>query len=176
MATGTVILFPGGIGADGTGSGNNSAALSYRVSTGTQTANTPKAAFVELLLDPTTDEHWLYSFMMPFNYASGGTLRGTIKSAATSGNVIMKAGQVSIIVSSTATNAAVYAAADLSSAIAIAGTAGQEVQFTITLTMTNAAAGRHILIFGGRDADNASDTVNANDVELTTLNFEYTTT
>ncbi len=171
MSTGYIILFPGGLAPDGSGSGNNTAALNYTVSTGTQTSNTPKVANFSLLFDPTTDEHWMFHFQLPGDYASGGTLRGKIRSAAITGNVIMKAG---ISESTGDVTNDVFLAADLSSAIAVSGTANQEVEFTITLTMTSVAANDNIVVFIGRDADNASDTVNNNDVELDVLNFEYT--
>lgn len=173
MSIGYILLFPGGLAPDGSGSGNNTAGLNYTVSTGAQTTNTPKVSHFSLLFDPTTDEHWMFHFQMPGDYASGGTLRGKIRSAATSGNVIMKAG---ISESTGDVTNDVFLAADLSSAIAISGTANQEVEFTIALTMTNVAANDNVVIFIGRDADNASDTVNSNDVELDVLSFEYTTT
>lgn len=172
MATGFVHLFPGGYAPDGSGSGNNSAALDYQVSSGTQTTNTPKLSRMRLLFDPATDEHWLFGFKMPGDYASGGTLRGSMSSAATSGNVIWKGG---IGEASGANSDDLFLAADVSSATAVSGTAETEVEFTISLTMTSIAANDPVTLFVGRDADNASDTVNSNDVYLYSLTFEYTT-
>lgn len=171
MASGYVVLFPGGGAPDGSGTGNNTAALSYEVSTGSQTANTPKVTRYKLLFDPTTDEHWLFQFKMPGDYASGGTLRGQIGVAAVSpGNVIMKGG---ISESSGNRTDDVFLAGDVSAAVTMPGTANQGTEFTLALTMTNIVANDEVVVFLGRDADNASDTVNANDVELTSLNFEY---
>ncbi len=176
MATGHVILFPGGWAPDGSGTGNNPAALSYEVSTGTQTTNTPKVTQIKLLFDGATDEHWIFGFLMPSDYLSGGTLRGKVKfTTATSGTAIMKAGQKSSTDSSTDDDASVYVAADVSSSITAPGTQGQTIGFTITLTTTDMAASRKINIFIGRDPDNASDTITT-DLELLDLNFEYTTT
>ncbi len=172
MGTGYILLFPGGTAPDGSGTGNNSAALSYVVSTGTQTANTPKVSRLILSFDATTDEHWLFQFQMPGDYGSGGTFRGKIKSAATTGNVIMKGG---ISESTGDVTDDLFLAADTSAATAVSGTANTEVAFTITLTVTNIAANDEVVIFIGRDADNASDTVDANDIDLTSLTFEYTT-
>lgn len=173
MATGYIFLFPGGFAPDGSGSGNNTAALSYEVSTGTQTTNTPKVSRLKLLFDPTTDEHWIFQFKMPGDYASGGTLRGQLGvNAVSPGNVIMKAG---ISESSGNRTDDLFLAADVSSAIAMPGTAQQGTEFTVALTMTSIVANDEVVIFVGRDADNASDTVNSNDVELTSLTFEYTT-
>lgn len=176
MATAYVQLFPGGVGADNTGSGNNSAALSMDVSTGTQTTNTPKATALKLLFDATTDEHWLFNLLTPGDYASGGTLRGVAKfTSATTGNAIMKAGQVSSTDASTDDDAVVFAAGDLSASIAAPGTQGQTVSFTIALTATNMAANKTMRLFIGRDPDHASDTA-IGDLELLSLNLEYTTT
>jgi len=175
MATGYINLFPGGVAPDGSGTGNNTAALSYEVSTGTQTSNTPKATQLKLLFDAATDEHWLFSFMLPGDYASGGTLRLKAKmTSATTGNVVMKAGQVTDIDSSTADGSKVFAAGDVSAATAVPATAGQTFEITITLTTTDMAANRHCVIFIGRDADNVNDTATG-DLELLSANFEYVT-
>ena len=175
MATGYLQLFPGGCATDGSGSGNNTAALSYEVSTGTQTTNTPKATQLKLLFDATTDEHWCFTFAIPGDYSSGGTLRGVAKfTSATTNNAIMKAGQVTSVDASTDDDAVVYAAADVSGSIAAPGTQGQTVTFTIALTATNMAASRKCALFIGRDPDNASDTATG-DLELLTLVLEYTT-
>jgi hypothetical protein len=174
MATGVILLFPGGFGPDGSGSGNNTAALSYEVSSGAQTSNTPKLSRMKLLFDPNTDEHWMFQFQMPTDYASGGALRGKVAVASVSpGNLIMKAG---IAEASGNRTDDVFLAADLSSAITMPATASQEVEFVITLTMTGIAANDEVIVFIGRDADNGSDTVNSFDAELTSLSLEYTTT
>ena len=176
MPTGYIILFPGGIAPDGTGTGNNTAALSYEVSAATQTTNTPKATQLKLLFDGTTDEHWLFSFLTPGDYSSGGTLRGTVKfTSATTGAAIMKGGQSTSVDSSTDDDALTFAAGDLSASISAPGTQGQTIGFTIALTTTNMAVNRKIVVFIGRDPDHASDTITT-DLELLALNFEYTTT
>lgn len=174
MATGYITLFPGGEATDATGTGNNPAALSYEVSSGTQTSNTPKVSRLKLLFDPTTDEHWVFQFKMPGDYASGGTLRGQIGvNAVSPGNVYMKGG---ISESSGDRTDDLFLAADSSGAIAMPATANQGTEFTIALTMTSIAANDEVVVFIGRDADNASDTVDSDDAQLTSLNFEYTTT
>lgn len=172
--TGYIILFPGGVGTDSTGTTNNSAALSMDVSTGTQTANTPKATALKLLFDGTTDEHWTFSFQTPGDYLSGCTLRGHVKfTSATSGAAIMKAGQVSTTDSSTDDDVTVFVAGDLSASITAPGTQGQTVEFTIACTATNMGAEKLIREFIGRDPDHASDTITT-DLELMDLMLEYT--
>jgi len=176
MATGVINLFPGGVAPDGSGSGNNPASLTFEVSSGTQTTNTPKSSQLKLLFDGSTDEHWMFTVLLPGDYASGGTLRGKVKfTAATSGSAIMKAGQASTTDSSTDDDAKVFTAADVSSSITAPATQGQVVEFTIALTTTGMAVHRFCSVFIGRDPDNASDTI-ATDLELLALNLEYTTT
>lgn len=174
MGTGYIELFPGGYAPDKSGSGNQHAGLSYQVSTGVQTANTPKVSQLLLLFDPTIDEHWMFSFLIPGDWASGATLHGVLKCAiAITGNIIMKGGQFSSVDGSTNDLTALFTAADLSAAIAAPGVIGQTVSFTIALTTTGMAINRKCIIFIGRDADHASDTTTG-DVELLSLNLEYT--
>lgn len=176
MATGYILLFPGGTAPDGTGSINNTAALTYEVSTGTQTSGTPKASQLKLLFDGTTDEHWMFSFLNPGDYASGGTLRGKCKfTSATSGTAILKGGQGSSTDSNTDDDAVVFAAKDVSGTLTAPGTQGQVIEFTITLTTTNMGADKKIQMFVGRDPTNGSDTITT-DLELTDVTYEYTTT
>ena len=176
MGTGHIILFPGGFATDSSGSGNNAGTPQFTVSSGTQTSNTPKAGFLSIALDSATDEHWLFQFPLPSDYASGGTLRGKLRCGATSGNVIMKAGAVPILDNTTDIDVAVFNAADVSSAIAADAVIGKPSPFTIALTTTGFTANALVLAFCGRDADNGSDTMNSNDAEILSLVFEYTTT
>lgn len=175
MATGRMILFPGGGPPDATDTGNNPASFTFESSSGTQTANTPKARQAKLLFNADTDEHWEFSFIMPGDYSSGGTLRGVFKmTSATSGTVKWKGGQVSTLDSSTDDDAKVFVAADVASNATVPGTQGQTVSFTIALTMTGASANRHCTIFVGRDADDGTNDTATGDAELLSLTFEYT--
>lgn len=175
MAIDYIQLFPGGFAPDGSGSGNDAAALSYEVSGAAQTTNTPKTTQLKLLFDGATDEHWEFQFALPGNWSSGGTLRGKAKfTSATSGNAIMKAGVAFTTDGSTDDDSLVFAAADVSASVAAPATQGQTVEFTIALTMTGAAVNRKCVVFVGRDPDNASDTVTT-DLELLSLVLEYTT-
>lgn len=180
IATNRLILpIPGGIPPDGSGSGNKAAALAPVVSSGSQTTNTPKATQWRLKFDPTTDEHWMWGVQVPGDYASGGTLKLRFGSDATTGNVVWKAGvALADITANTDTDSFVFIAGDVSSATAVHATSGALVAVDITLTVTSVAAGDGIVIFIGRDADNASDTVNSNDCWLTSVAppiLEYTT-
>lgn len=171
-STGYMILYPGGFPGDGASSSAN-ASQELQISSTAAGSNKPKLARSRLAFDSATDEHWYFQFKMPGDYASGGTLRGSQSTAATSGNVLWKAG---IGEASGDNSNDGFNAADNSAATAASGTANTEVEFTIALTMTSIAANDPVTIFFGRDADDGSDTVNANDVYLNELTFEYTTT
>lgn len=176
MATGYITLpIPGGIAPDGSGSGNNPATPEVMISSGTQTTNSPKVTRVWLLFDPTTDEHWMWAFTLPGDYASGGTLRLTWSTKGTStSTLVWKAAAAIQVTGTTDSDAAVF-----DTVVTVTGTPsatqGVQTQNTVALTMTNAAANRPCVIMVGRDPDNGSDT-NANDACLQEVTFEYTTT
>ena len=174
MATSRIILpIPGGVAPDGTGTGNNPATPEKVVSSGTQTTNTPKASYVQLLFDPTTDEHWLWPFELPGDYVSGGTLRLKFTNKGTAANnVVWKAAVAVAITGTTDLDAIVFGAAATANATP-STTTGIVTEVTIALTMTNAAANRQMILMVGRDPDNASDT-NASDMALVGATFEYT--
>ena len=176
MATGYIIL-PASGGVAPSGLTNNIAAEQINVdSSGAATAAYPKVRYTELNFDQTTDEHWLYPILLPANYASGGLVRLKWGAKVTSGNVIWKAGIMPAVDNSTDVDASVFNAGDLSSALAVPTVVGRiAAATTIALTMTGAAANQFIVIFIGRDADNASDTA-AGDATVYVASFEYTTT
>lgn len=179
MATGYVTLpIPGGQAPDQSGSGNNAMAPSKKVNSGTQTTNAPKSTYVILLADSSTDEHWMWQFLMPGNYSSGGTLRVVLESVTTnSGNVILKAAVAQSTDGSTDndTGNTVFDTVVTSSAAANPTTVGQTVSTTLTLTGSY-TANRGTVVMIGRDADNGSDTLNSNDIGVKHVTFEYTTT
>lgn len=153
-------------GTTGTGSGNTPAAPREDESATAQTTNTPKCLALVWLFDPATDEHIRTRFMMPPNYVASGFIRVRFKvraDTATSGNMIWKAALAPTVDGSTDDKDRVYNAVALSSAVAAPGTLDQTVEVLIDLTVTNVLAGRTVELFIGRDADNASDTMNASD-------------
>jgi hypothetical protein len=126
-----------------------------------------------LLFDPTTEEHWLWTFELPPDYASGGTLTLVWSTKGTStAQVVWKATSVCLVAGTTDLDAAIF-----DTVVTVAGTPsatqGIATRSTVALTMTNAAAGRAIIVMVGRDCDNGSDT-NANDACLISASFEYT--
>lgn len=176
MSVAYIQLFPGGCAPDGT-AGNATAAYSYETSTGTPPTNAPKVFQVKLLFDAATDEHWESQFLMPGDYASGGSLRGVFKmTSATSGNVKWKGAQCSTVDASTADSAKVYDTVVTAANVAAPGTLGQTASFTMDLTMTSAAANRNCCVFIGRDADDGTNDTATGDAELLSLEFYYTTT
>lgn len=176
MATGYVWLpTEGGYSPDGSGTVNNPATPEVMISSGGQTTNAPKVTRRWLLFDPTTDEHWMWSGLLPGDYASGGTLRMIFSTKGTSTNgVTLKAATAIQVTGTTDSDAAVF-----DTVVTVNGTPsatqGVQTEVSVALTMTNAAANRPIVIMIGRDPDNGSDT-NANDLVLQAATFEYTTT
>lgn len=174
MPTTHPIILPvtGGFPPDGSGSGNNPATPEPMISGGTQTSNSAKASNIWLLFDASTDEHWLWTFELPSDYVSGGTLAVIFSTKGTSTNAVVWKGAAAIgVVGTTDWDQIVFDTVVTASGTPSA-TQGVTTRTTMTLTMTNAAANRPITIMVGRDADNGSDT-NANDACLIACTFEY---
>lgn len=173
LTTRRMLLFvDGAIPPDASGTGNNPATLEKIVSSGSQTANTPKVTYVQALFDQSTDEHLMWHFAIPSDYTSGGTVRLLWGAKVTTGDVIWKTGIEAGDASSTDMDAAVFNAADAAAASTVPGTVGQFKETTIALTMTGASAGDEAILFVGRDADAGGDTA-AGDATLRTAIFEY---
>lgn len=177
MATGSILLFPGEVTCpDGTAS-NLFVQAQVAKSSGSPPTNGPNLFFTELLFDGTSDEHCFFGFYMPSDYASGGSLVLNWKRASGTGaaNVVWKGAVAAITPGGTEVpNTKVLNT--VATTTTAAGTTSQAVQTTsVTLTMDSAAAGDAVWIMCGRDADNASDTLNAVDAQLVTAAFTYTT-
>jgi len=180
MAVGTILLFPGGYGGDGT-AGSISATPVLQVSTGAASGNIPKLFRMSLKFDSATDWHWYGNFKLPQNYngtqaATYPLVRGSFSTDIAGGgtNIQMKFG---LCKASGANNDDVYIAADVSGAVATHATAQTEQEFTIqTVTATSYAAGDTIAWFIGRDADSGTDSATTANLYLYNLAFEYTTT
>lgn len=174
MATSRIVLpIPGGFAPDGSGTTNNPATPEKVISSGSQTTNAPKASYVRLLFDPTTDEHWMWSFALPNDYISGGTLRLVFSNKGTSTNGVTWKAATAIAVPGTTDRDAIVFDTVVTANATPSATTGITTEVTLALTMTNAAATRPMILMVGRDPDNASDT-NASDMALETLTFEYT--
>jgi hypothetical protein len=122
-------------------------------------------------------ESLLWSFLLPSNYGSGGTLRLKWKAAvATTGTVIWKAGACAVTDGSTDDDAVAFTAVAAASASTAPATQGQSVEVTIPLTTTGFAAYRWVTVFLQRDpvADTMTGTGTAGDAILMGVQFEYT--
>lgn len=177
MTTGYVILpVAAAETPDGSGSGNNPAALEPVVNSGTQTTNAPKVSYVTWLFDAATDEHLMFPFIIPGDYASGGTVRLKWSAKGTSGNAVWKAAVAQVTDGTTDLDSGntLFDTVATSSADAAPGTVGITKESTITLAGSY-TAGRLAVLMIGRDADNGSDTLAA-DAVLIGATFEYVTT
>lgn len=140
----------------------------------TEGTMTPNAVFVQAAFDPDTDEHLFWTFAMPSDYSSGGSLVVLWRTTATSGNVVW-AGQVSAVTAADADTPLEHAWSTAATATSAAnGTeASRLVSASITLNMDSAAAGDLVSLNFSRDANNAADTCTA-DAILMALRFDYT--
>lgn len=116
--------------------------------------------------DSATDEGVFLIYTLPANYSSGGTLSFRYSSNATTGNVIWKTGWALATPGTTDFDGVAIGTVTAATANAVPGTAGVEKTVSIDLGVTGATVGDVLYVYLGRDADNASDTVNANDAEL----------
>jgi hypothetical protein len=118
-----------------------------------------------------------WSFILPQDYASGGTLRitGTINS--TTGNVARMQAQVGAVTAADADTPLEHAFGAAANIDITANTteARRLLTGSVALTMDSAAAGDEITIRLFRDPANGSDT-HTSDFELWDAAFEYTTT
>lgn len=145
---------------DGTGTGNDPATPAKVVSTGAQTANTPKVTYFVLAFDQTTEEHVMWQFRVPSHFATSSVYVSILWGAAvTSGEVVWKAALLATAISSTDMDAAVFSAAALSGDHTVPATAGQykESQIDVTTAAAGLASGEIAVLMVGRDAGNVSD-------------------
>lgn len=159
---------------DATGTINNPPEIVREISSGSQTSNSPKRSVTKAKFDAATDEHLMWTGIIPGNYASGGSLLLIWKAAsATSGATFWKASIAVTVDSSTDDDAIVFNTVTGTSGTAPA-TQGQTLSTTITLTTTNMSANRLYTIFVGRDADGTLGTDDmTGDAELLSVVFSY---
>ena len=172
MATATIIL-PVTAATPADGSASN-AAPQYSRRKGTETA--PVKHYVTADFDAAADEHIVYNFQLPTNYASGGTVRLHWMANATTGNVVWgsRVGAITPDDADTPVEHAQAAATTTTTAVN-ATEARRLTESTISPSTDSAVAGDEIFLIVYRDADNASDTCSV-DVELLSVSFDYTTT
>lgn len=175
MATGTVVL-PIGAGMPPDGSATNLAPAIQRVKS---SASAPAPYFLQAAMDAAQEEHLIWSFRMPADYASGPVVKIQFKMAsATTGNVVMNS-RIAAITPGDATDAdaKAWATVNASAATAVPATTAGKVG-EISITMTNAdslAAGDFVALSVSRDGASGSDTATG-DLELIAVALTYTTT
>lgn len=175
MATGSILLSPGA-GTPPDGSTNNAApAMSRRQGTNSD----PKRHYLTLDFDASTDEHIWFTFEMPANYASGGSVTIKWQANATSGtcrwgasvgavtagdaDTLLEHAQATAVTGGTATNATEARRVN-------------ETTLDLSSNMDSAAAGDTISLLIWRDANGGSGTDDLSvDAEFISAVFEYTT-
>lgn len=148
---------------------NAPATVAATASSGSAPANGQQLRFRSRDFDASTDEGVFFHATLPTSYSSGGTLNISWLTTATANDVVWKTAWVVVHPSSEASptdfDAAVFGTVTAASAVTVPGTAGYVKQQSITLGVTGAHAGDHLVVYLGRDADNVADTCTA-DVKL----------
>lgn len=176
MATGRILLFFG----DATDPASNApAAVASTASSASAPTNGHQLRFRSRDFDQSTDEGLFWYIALPSNYSSGGTVNFSWLTTVTSGNVVWKSGFVVVHPSSEGTptdlDAAAIGTVTAASAVAVPGTAGYVKQTSIDVGVTGAHASDLLVVYLGRDADDASDTAAADVKLLEPTSFTYTT-
>ena len=173
MATG-YIIFPIAGCTLPDGSANNAfAELQKAQSTGAD----PKVHFIQALFDPDTDEHIMWDFQMPGNYASAPVVRLSWKANAVANDCVWGSRLAAITEADADTpNEKAFAAANTTTDTVNGVEARRLNQCIVTLTNADTvAANDWCILLVYRDANNGSDDL-AVDAELIGVTLEYTTT
>jgi hypothetical protein len=125
--------------------------------------------------DAAADRVLWWTWRMPDNYASGGTLKLLWAANAVTGSVVWSASVGAVTAADADTYLEHAQAAVASTTTATNTTEARRVNATsITLTMDSAAAGDYVALCLFRDADNGSDTVSVAADLLDGASFVYT--
>lgn len=157
------------------GSAGNAAPAILRIQ-GTE-AN-PKKHFLVAAFDAATAEHLWFTFRVPADYASGGTVVLHWMANSASANSVVWAARLGAVTAADADTPVEHAQA-AASTVTTAGNATEArrlIASSITLSnLDSVAAGDLAFLVVSRDAANGSDTL-AVDAELISVAFTYTTT
>jgi len=151
---------------------NNAAAqLQLKTSSG----GTLHPAWIEALFDASTDEHIMFTFLMPSNYASNPIVDVYYKCASATENDVCFAAAVAAVTPGDAVDVDAKAFdTPNANTDTVAGTAGHEKVVSITLTDNDSlAANDNITLVVFRDV--SGDSV-AGDVEVRLVVLRYTST
>lgn len=142
-------------------------------SSGTPPSNAPAATYNKLTFDQTTDQTCEWTFRLPADYVSGGSVFIKWTADVNSGAVVWKGGAAPTLNSSTnIVSGTTFNAADLSATVTVPGTVGLVLETSWALTMTNVVAGCLLTLFVGRRAGAAGDTA-AGTANIWAAEFEY---
>ncbi len=174
MATGTVLLLPGGATLPDGSANNVGPGMSLRQ--GSQTGKKYHGLTLDFDGAGSGVESAWWTFRLPANYASGGTLQIQWQSNATA-NAVKWQAQVGAITPADADTPLEHALAAAATVTTNVNTteARRLTESSITLTMDSAAAGDMVELVIFRDAADAADT-NTADAEMIEAAFEYVTT
>lgn len=140
------------------------------------TESNPKKHMIVAQFDAATDEHLWWTFRMPSNYLSGGTVKLLWMANTASGNSVVWGASIAAITPADTDTPVEHAAASPTTATTAANAteARRLVETSIALSsLDSVASGDLVSLLIYRDADNGSDTLAA-DAELITAAFEYT--
>lgn len=172
MATGSILLTPGSATVPDGSSGNLAPGITRRQGSETN----PKKHFLTLDFDGAGgQEHAWWSFVLPANYASGGTLVINWMVNATS-NAVKWQAKVGAVTAGSADTPIEHAQASAATVTTNVNTteARRLTQSSISLTMDSAAAGDQIFLVLFRNSGDAADTC-TDDAEVIGCEFQYTT-
>jgi hypothetical protein len=177
MATGTILLaVTAAVPPDGSASNAAPALIRFQ---GTEAS--PKKHFIVAAFDAATDEHLWWSFRMPVDYASGGTVKILGMANATTATVARLGVKIGAVTPADADTPVEHAEATATTGSWTTNTTEArrlvETSIDCSSNLDSVAAGDLVFVVIYRDADATSGTDDlAVDWELVTASFEYTTT
>ncbi len=157
------------------GSSGNAAPALQRIQ---GTESNPKKHFLVAAFDAATDEHTWFTFRMPADYASGGTVELLWMANSASSNSVVWGARLGAVTPADADTPVEHAQAAASTTTTAANATEARRELTTSITLANldsVAAGDLCFLLVYRDADNGSDTL-AVDAELIIAALTYTTT
>jgi hypothetical protein len=177
MATGTILL-PVTAAVPPDGSASNAAPAFLRAQ---GTESSPKKHYIYAAFDASTDEHLWWTFRMPTDYASGGTVKVQATANATSATTARVGVKIGAVTPADADTPLEHATATATTGAWSTNTTEArrlvELSLDCSSNLDSVAAGDFVALLVYRDADGTSGTDDlAVDWELVAVSFEYVTT
>jgi hypothetical protein len=176
VATGTIPLLPGAAVLPDGSTGNAAPAMT-RVQ---GTESNPKKHYLALAYDAATDEHAWWTFRMPADYSSAGTVKIQWQANATTATAVRWGVKIGAVTPADADTPNEHATATATTAGSSTNTTEAnrliEVSLDCSANLDSVAAGDLVFLVIYRDADGTSGTDDlAVDASLIAAAFEYTT-